>query len=137
MDAELDRYRGREKQLLQEYRRTYQAGEKRRNDVNAKVDDPPRDVLRNSRVERDKEDVEDEMRFADRGGGNGGEERGAESEGFVKMDDHTQDTGGASESTLRMRKSALQLAHEEERRRVQESIRQSVQRLTDRASRRR
>lgn len=137
MDAELDQYRGREKQLLQEYRRTYQAREKRSDGANAKDYDPLREILRDSPVERDREDVEDEMGFHDRGGGNESEEKGAESEGFMKTHDHPQDTGGALESTLRARKSALQLAHEEERRRVQESIRQSVQRLTDRASRRR
>lgn len=44
---------------------------------------------------------------------------------------------GLNDSAMRERKSISQMAHEEEARRVQETIRQSVQRIAERVERRR
>ena len=92
MDAELEKFRGREKQLLREYQMRYE---------------PPTF----SGVKQGEVGVASGGGVA--GGGSGG-------------------SGGSS-----MQKSALQLAHEEEARRVQENIDASIKRITRRIDRRR
>lgn len=118
VDAELNRYRGREKQLLREYRKKYRRLHASAASVGSPApsvgDEPEPYAGSRSPPAQD----EDTRAFV------------AEGRAAVGGDD-------VPDSSIRPRKSLVQQAHEEESRRVQESIRESLQRISERMERRR
>lgn len=104
VDAELDRYKGREKQLLRKYEQEQRESEYREHERRRSSEHAPFDTATSTAV-------------------------GAKSATVQSRRGYAQGTAS--------RMSAVQQAHEEETRRVQEAIRQRVESLSARAASRR